>query len=104
MEEIKALNDDALEQAAGGMNYYPDNDKLKELGLWDYVRNKEDGVFTDAYYDTWREKEGFWKHVASDDMLKYVERTLGADDERYQALHDYCYQSREFGRLPGERC
>lgn len=73
--------------------YLPGDDELKEMNLYDLVRNKEIG-WSDSYYDTYR-GNGEWKHVGSGDMIKFVRRTLGEDDPRYQALEKYCTTRRE---------
>lgn len=83
---MEALNDNMMAQAAGGRDF-PSNSELKEMGLWKYVQNREIG-WNDNFYDTWREETGTWKHVGSGDMLKYVERTLGADDPRYKKVYN----------------
>ncbi len=66
----------------------PSDKDLKRLKLDDIVRNRELG-WSDSYYDTYR-GDGEWKHVGSDDMIKFVKRTLGEDDPRYQKLIEFC--------------
>lgn len=88
MEEIKALKDEEMTQASGGvLANCPKTGDLKRMGLDGIVCNPEGGVF-DTFYDTKRDN-GQWKHVGSEDMLRYVERTLGVNDPRYQALKKF---------------
>jgi len=90
------LNNKELEMVNGGA-YKPAYYALEHLELLDYVR--PDGGWSDAYYNTYR-GNGVWKNVGSEDMMRYVERTLGKDDPRYKALLDYwntgsCYYKGE---------
>lgn len=94
MEINNNLNEEELEQAVGGL-YCPTEEELKQMGLGDYVRNRTSGW--DYYYETKR-SNGEWKRVGTEDMVTYVEHTLGADDERYKALFDFVYTS--FRRYP----
>jgi len=82
------LNDMDLEMVNGGnLDRCPKDEQLAEFGLSDIVHCT--GGWTDVYYDTYR-GGGVWKNVGSEDMMKYVERTLGSDNATYQNFYKYC--------------
>jgi len=84
------LNNKELEMVNGGLcDVGPE--ALKKLDLDDIVRNT--GGWTDTYYDTYR-GNGVWKNVGLEDMVRYVERTIGSSDPRYKALKELCETGR----------
>jgi len=84
--ETALLNEEELKNVNGGnLDYYPGNDVLCELDLNEIVVST--GGWSDEYYDTLRD-DG-WKNVGSEDMLRYVARTIGTKDPRYIALAEY---------------
>jgi len=80
------LNNEELELVNGGI-YDVGPQILMALDLDDIVHHT--GGWTDTYYDTYR-GDGVWKNVGLEDMIRYVERTLGSSDPRYKALHEVC--------------
>jgi len=90
-----ALTDDTLKNITGGnLACPPDQYILDAFGLGDIVQSTGGWVFTDDYYDTKR-SDG-WKNVGSEDMLKYVARTIGTNDPRYIALYEYSWKGATF--------
>jgi len=91
MTNAMELNEKVLENVNGGeLPHCPSAKILKQLELDHLVRF--DGGWSDKYYFTLREN-GVWKNVGSEDMLAYVERTIGKNDPRFEALADYCWSA-----------
>jgi len=88
MTNAMELNDTELELVNGGdLDRCPKDEQLAAFGLSDIVHCT--GGWTDVYYDTYR-GDGVWKNVGSEDMMKYVERTLGSDNPTYKEFYHYC--------------
>jgi len=87
MNTAMELTMDELETVNGGkLEHLPNDYILEQCGVSDIV--KYTGGWSDGYYDTKRGNS--WKNVGSEDMLKYVARTIGENDPRYIALEKYC--------------
>jgi len=86
--KMYALDEEVLENVCGGnVNHYPTNPVFRDLGLGNIV-SKNGGPMDKSTYNALI--DGNWKEVSSDDMLAYVEQTVGSSDPRYQALKQFC--------------